>query len=93
MVLGENLALYYAWVGDVDATLKWMRRAAAITTAAAPFRSIDSRIFDPVRADPEFASGVEAMKKKTWERVNTPPASPHTEPNSTPCCTKQLARG
>ena len=34
---------------------------------------INSRIFDPVRADPEFASGGVAMKRETWEKVNTPP--------------------
>jgi hypothetical protein len=72
VVLGESLALYYAWIGDVDATLTWLQRAADITTAAAPFLYINSKIFDRVRNDPKFATGVKALKDETWRKVNVP---------------------
>ena len=78
VVLGANLALYFAWTGDVDATLTWLRRAATITTAAAPFLYINSKIFDPVRTDPKFQAGLEQLKKETWQKVNTPPVLPST---------------
>jgi tetratricopeptide (TPR) repeat protein len=73
VMLGESLAFYYAWVGDVDSTLTWLRRAAAISTAAAPFIYINSRVFDRVRADPRFTSGLEALKKETWRKVSSDP--------------------
>jgi eukaryotic-like serine/threonine-protein kinase len=78
VVLGANLALYFAWTGDVDATLTWLRRAATITTAAAPFLYINSKVFDPVRTDPKFQAGLEQLKKETWQKVNTPPVLPST---------------
>jgi tetratricopeptide (TPR) repeat protein len=70
IVLGANLALYYAWTGDVDATLVWLRRAAEISTAAAPFLYINSEIFDPVRNNPKFEAGVAALKADIWRRVS-----------------------
>ncbi len=73
LVLGENLALYYAWIGDARATITWLRRAGEITTASAPFLYINSKVFAPVRDDPAFVSGVEQLKRETWQRVNTPP--------------------
>ena len=78
VVHGENLALDFAWTGDVDATLMWLRHAAAITPAAAPFLYINSKIFDSVRTDPKFQAGLEQLKKETWRKVNTPPVLPPT---------------
>ena len=71
IVIGENIALYYAWTGNVDATLLWLRRAADITTAAAPFLYLNSKIFDPVRADPRFRDGVESLKAEIWTKVSS----------------------
>ena len=73
VVRGESLAMYYAWVGDVEATLTWMRHAATISTAAAPFLYIRSGIFARVRADTRFTTELEALKQDIWRRVNTPP--------------------
>ncbi len=70
IVLGENLALYFAWTRDVEATLTWMERAADITTAAAPFLYLNSKIFDSVRTSPRFRSGVEKLKQEIWRKVN-----------------------
>ena len=77
-MLGENLTLYFAWIGDVDAALAWLRHAAGITTAAAPFLYINSKLFDSVRTDPKFQAGVEQLKKETWQKVNTPRVLPST---------------
>jgi serine/threonine-protein kinase len=70
LVLGESLALYFAWIGDAEATLTWLRYASTISTAAAPFLYINSKVFDPVRASPAFRAGVEALKADTWRMVN-----------------------
>ena len=60
-------------VGDIDATLTWMRHAAAISTAAAPFLYVRSKIFERIRADPKFTAELDALKQDIWRRVNTPP--------------------
>ena len=76
LVLGESMALYYAWIGNADSTLVWLRHAADISTAAAPFLYINSAVFDRVRSDPKFRDSFEWLKRDTWQKVNTPPVLP-----------------
>jgi len=73
MLQADNLALYYAWIGDVEATLHWMRQAAEISPASAPSLYINTKAFDSVRRDPRFADGLAKLNESIWRRVNTPP--------------------
>jgi hypothetical protein len=76
MLQGDNIALYYAWIGDTDAALHWIRESAKLSTAAAPWLYINTKTFDRVRKDPRFADGLVRLNEEIWRRVNTPPLVP-----------------
>ena len=73
MVQADNLALYYAWIGDVDATLKWSRLGAEITPVTVGALLRNTRVFDKVKQDGRFVAGLAALHREIWQRVNTPP--------------------
>ena len=72
ILIGDNLAYYYAYVGDVDRALRWTRFSFTLTTAA-PLTLVYGPVFDRVRNDPRFAAGLRKIRDDTWRRLNTPP--------------------
>jgi eukaryotic-like serine/threonine-protein kinase len=73
ILLGDNLAFYYAFIGDVDLALHWTKVAGTLTTATPTSLFYRSPAFDPVRNDSRFVTGIEKINAETWRRVNTPP--------------------
>jgi hypothetical protein len=69
MLLYRNIAMFYAWIGEVDQTLDWMERAFVWSHNAVEFRLIDSAIFDEVRQDSSFRSGLERIRTRMRERL------------------------
>jgi len=69
MLSYRDIAMFYAWVGDVDETLDWMERAVSWSHLAVDFRYIDSGIFDKVREDSSFQSGLERIRTRMKERL------------------------
>ena len=69
MLSYRDIAMFYAWVGDVDETLDWMERAVSWSHLAVDFRYIDSGIFDKVREDSSFRSGLERIRDRMRERL------------------------
>jgi len=67
------LAAYYAWLGDVDASLHWARQATRLATASTSSLLINTVVFDKVKRDPRFTAGYAKIYEDVWRRVNTPP--------------------
>jgi tetratricopeptide (TPR) repeat protein len=55
------LGAYRAELGDAAGALAWLQRAFAISPTAFDFRFLDAGLFDPVRKDPTFEQGLEAI--------------------------------
>ena len=69
MLSYRDIAMFYAWIGDVDQTLDWLERGFAWSHNAVEFRFIDSGIFDKVREDSSFQSGLERIRTRMKERL------------------------
>jgi eukaryotic-like serine/threonine-protein kinase len=61
----EGLGMYYAWLGDVEASLHWYGAAyRAVQT-----RFLRSGVFDRVRDDGRFRAGVERLTERNRARL------------------------
>ena len=65
----EDLATYYAWIGDADASLEWVARAFQLSPSGVEPRVLESALFEHVRDDPRFKREVESIRSGIWERV------------------------
>jgi TolB-like protein len=61
----EGLAMYYAWVGDVDASLHWYEAAYRVVQP----RMLRSGTFDKVRNDARFRAGIERLTARNRGRL------------------------
>ncbi|NIM48660.1 MAG: protein kinase, partial [Gemmatimonadales bacterium] len=69
VIRAEDLASYYAWIGDAWTSLTWLTRAFELSPSGVELRVLESALFDRVRADPDFARGVERIRGGIWQRV------------------------
>ena len=65
----EDLAGYYAWQGDRDSTLIWLRRAYDLSPTGVELRVLLSGQFDKVRSDPIFDEQLIEIRSEIWPRV------------------------
>jgi serine/threonine protein kinase/tetratricopeptide (TPR) repeat protein len=79
----EDLASYFAWIGDVPATISWIERAYQLSPSGIESMVLESALFDRVRQDPEFQRTVTRIRSGIWSRVEmegrqavTPQTSP-----------------
>src|SRR5882672_1986930 len=61
----EGLGMYYAWVGDVDASLHWYEVAPRVAWP----RMLRSGLFDRVRDDVRFRAGIARLTERTRARL------------------------
>ena len=61
----EGLGMYYAWLGDVDASLHWYEAAPRVVRAGL----IRSGVFDRVRNDPRFRAGIVRLTERNGARL------------------------
>ena len=69
MVLYRDIAMFYAWVGNVGEALSWFEPAFAWSHNAVQFEVMNSGIFDRVSEDPEFQSSLERIRARARERL------------------------
>jgi TolB-like protein/tetratricopeptide (TPR) repeat protein len=69
MLSYRELAMFYAWVGNVDETLEWLERAFAWSPYAVQFEIMRSGVFDRVNEDPGFQSGLERIQAQARQRL------------------------
>ncbi len=61
----EGLGMYYAWLGDVEASLHWYGAAYR----AVQIRFLRSGVFDRVRDDARFRAGIERLTERNRARL------------------------
>lgn len=69
MALYRDLAMFYAWVGNVAETLSWLEPAFAWSHNAVQFEVMKCGIFDRVSDDPDFHSGLERIHSRARARL------------------------
>jgi hypothetical protein len=75
VIRAEDVAAYYAWVGDASTSLEWVRRAYELSPSGVEPRIYESALFDRVREDDRFRSEVERIRAGIWDRVRQAAAS------------------
>ena len=69
MLSYREIAMFYAWIGDVDAALDWIERGFAWSPNAVQIEYMNSEIFDKVRQDRGFQDGLERIRIRMRERL------------------------
>ena len=69
MLSYRELAMFYAWVGNVDETLDWLERGFSWSQSAVQFEIIRSGVFGRVNEDPGFQSGLERIQAQGSQRL------------------------
>lgn len=69
VIRAEDLAVYYAWIGDPVESLRWVRRAYELSPSGVEPRVLESALFGRVREDPRFSREVERIRAGIWDRV------------------------
>lgn len=65
----EDVATYYAWVGDRERAFDWLERAFGHSPDGVEFRYVQSGLFDRIRGDPGFQRRFVNHREAAWERV------------------------
>ena len=65
----EDLASYFAWIGDAATSLVWVERAFEQSPSGIEAMVLESALFERVRSDAAFAAAVERMRSGVWQRV------------------------
>jgi hypothetical protein len=66
--LAGDLAEYHAWLGDVERTLHWLERSAALSPTS-QFIVTETATYARVRADPRFRAELERIRRGIRARV------------------------
>jgi len=69
VLAARGLAQYYAWTGNAEESLAWLVRAYAISPEGEDYRMIASGIYDKVRNDPRFKTGLQRARTQLYDRV------------------------
>jgi tetratricopeptide (TPR) repeat protein len=69
VIAARGVAEYYAWTGNADQALAWLERAYAISPEGEDFRVIASGLYDKVRNDPRFQTGLQRIHTQIYDRV------------------------
>jgi len=69
VVLAQELATYYAWLGDGEQTLKFVRLTFERSPVGIDQRLVQSGLFDKVRRTPGFESELRRLQEQAWPRV------------------------
>lgn len=65
----EDVASYYAWVGEPDRALTWVRYAYAASPIGIDVRILESGLFTKARESPVFSREVRRIRSSLWSRV------------------------
>jgi serine/threonine-protein kinase len=68
--LAEDLAIYFAWIGDSAASLEWHDHAFVLSPNGVDFRLYDGGLFDRVRESPAHEARVAEIWRTAWARVS-----------------------
>jgi tetratricopeptide (TPR) repeat protein len=69
VVGARAVAEYYAWTGNAEESLAWLGRAYALSPDGESPPAIASGIYDRVRNDPRFKTGLQHVHTQIYDRV------------------------
>jgi len=69
VVPAQELATYYAWLGQAEETLKFVRLAFTRSPVGIDQRIVQSGLFDKVRRTPGFESELLRLQNQAWPKV------------------------
>jgi len=69
VVPAQELATYYAWIGDAKECLKYLRMAYSRSPAGVDQRIVQSGVFDRVRGVPGFTEELQRLQAAVWPKV------------------------
>jgi TolB-like protein len=69
LIRAEDLAIYYAWLGDAEQSLTWIRFAFDLSPYGIDTRFLESDLFAHVRDAPGFERTVRERRAESWPRV------------------------
>lgn len=69
VVPAQELATYYAWTGDAEACLRYLRLAFERSPAGIDLRILQSGVYNRVRSAPGFQQEVQRLQDGVWRRV------------------------
>ena len=65
----EELATYFAYVGDADNSLEWLERSFAESPAGIEFRLLESPLFSRIRNDHNFNTAINGIRADLYGKV------------------------
>jgi TolB-like protein/tetratricopeptide (TPR) repeat protein len=68
-ITARGIAEYFAWTGNAEESLAWLKRAYAVSPVGEEFHFIASGIYDKVRNEPRFKAGLQQARTQIYERV------------------------
>ncbi len=68
-ITARGLAEYHAWAGNAAECLTWLERAYALSPDGEDFAAIASGLYDKVKDDPQFRTGLERIRAQMYARV------------------------
>jgi serine/threonine-protein kinase len=69
VIRAEDLACYYAWIGDTEQALAWLEYAFSLSPIGVDQRVLRSEIFDRLWQRRDLAARVERILDGVWPRV------------------------
>jgi hypothetical protein len=69
VIRAEDLACYYAWVGDNRAAIRWLSKAYELSPIGVDQRVLGSRLFDGLRRDEDSADELDRITERIWPEV------------------------
>ena len=69
VIRAEDLAMYFAWIGDADGASEWAIEAYRMSPLGVEMRVLESPLFARVRNDPRFRREVSRERSRLWQKV------------------------
>jgi tetratricopeptide (TPR) repeat protein len=69
VIRAEDLACYYAWIGDNRMALRWLAQAYELSPIGVDQRVLGSRLFDGLRRDEEAVKELKRITQRIWPEV------------------------
>ena len=69
VIRAEDLACYYAWIGNNRMALQWLTKAYQLSPIGVDQRVLGSRLFESLRQDEEAAKELDQITARIWPEV------------------------
>ena len=92
VVPAQELATWYAWIGNPQECLRFLRLAFARSPVGIDLRIVQSGVYDRVRGAPGFAKELQSLQDAVWPRVLEQRKRLHDADGTTPLALRVRSR-